>query len=224
MSICIVVGNGPSLARENLKLMSELPSIAFNHSYCAWESIGLNPSYYACFDPLALEDAHTDISRLIKTRPEMTFFLAASARKLGFEATPNLHIFNLQTDVEISANLNRVADLGSVAASSIPVLKTFGYSKFILLGIDARYSATLKGKSAGKGLIRLEEDPDHFIPEYGVGKRRKIVPDLKFMLDGWRRLAEAQAKLSIEIINASTDSALTCFPRFTLKDALKSLL
>lgn len=219
MSLCIVIGNGPSLNNVDLNLVKGHSSIAFNHSYIAWDSLGISPCFYACFDPVALEDARDDIARLIIQRKDIKFLLSSHAARLGIKSADNIDMHDIIDSPSVVCANNTICDLGSVAATSIPLLARKGFKRFILLGIDARYSSAVGEEK--EGFVVLSEDLDHFHPDYGVGKRRIKIPDLSQMLNGWKKLSLAQELLSIEVLNCSPGSALDCFETLELEKALK---
>ncbi len=219
-SICIIAGSGPSLKAIDLLLTRNFPLIAFNYSHRFWNALPLDPVYYACLDPMAIADGHSELCDLRASRPELRMFLHATAIRYGFKNDAQVQLLDLCSSDSIKVDRNNITDLGSGPATIIPVLREFKHKKFILIGIDARYSAPRGLPEETPGIVRVTEDYDHFDPNYGTGKRRWALPDLGVIFSGWQKLAHAQSELGIEIINASPGSALEFFPRKSLLEAI----
>ncbi len=216
----VLIGSGPSLNKIDIARLAGKHTIAFNRSYIAWDEWGFNPTYYACFDPIALEDNAEEVNELIRSRFVARFFLNELARKFGIKPTARVGFVRLLKGASFIADTELIADLGNVGASSLQILAALGYRKIVMVGVDARYSVRLDGRDAGEGLVEPVSDPDHFTPGYSAGRRRAAEPDLDRLLGRWPETAEAVRKRGIELVNASPGTALDCVPVLEFEAAL----
>ncbi len=84
---CFLIGTGPSLNKIDVTRLAGYDSITFNRAYIAWPEWGFTPTYYACVDPVALEDNAADIRRLTEESSVKRFFLNENAAEFGIEAS-----------------------------------------------------------------------------------------------------------------------------------------
>lgn len=217
---CFLIGCGPSLNTVDVTRLSGVDSITFNRSFVAWDRWGFHPTYYACFDETSLSDNVEEISSLVKTSDVRRFFLNGIARELGIEDSPRVTYVTLNQSAEFSLDVENLSDFGNVGASSLQILAALGYTKAAMIGIDARYSSFPDADVDDQGFMRTESDDDHFIPEYGRGKRRVACPDLDKLLGSWPHVAEECAKKGLDVRIASPGSALTCFEHITFEEAI----
>ncbi len=217
MKGCFLIGCGPSLKQINVSLLAEHDTITFNRSFLAWNDWGFHPTYYASFDPLALEDNRDELQSLIPSSSTRRFFLNDRARP-HWNDSPKISWVRVKHGETFRPSLGEATDFGNIGASCLQLLAAMGYSRVVLLGIDARYSPEIEGTREG-GFLRVSRDPDHFIPHYAEGKRRALEPDFHKILGRWPVVAEACRLHSIEVRNASPQSALTCFKRMDFDEA-----
>jgi hypothetical protein len=66
----------------------------------------------------------------------------------------------------------------------------------------------------------LDDDPNHFCPEYVRGKKLIANPDTEALLGCWPLVARECQTHGMDVRNASPGSALTCFPTLDFDCAL----
>ena len=110
----------------------------------------------------------------------------------------------------ISPNPKKVSWNGNSGAAAISVAANAGASRIILLGFDMKVNGSkdqhwhdLYGRSAGKG----------------TEKRAKKLPFHRH-LQGFPAIATDAKQRKIEILNASPDSAISCFRKVSVKELL----
>jgi len=218
---CFLIGTGPSLNRVDITRLAGLDSITFNRAYIAWPEWGFTPTYYACVDPVALEDNAADIRRLTEESSVKRFFLNENAAEFGIEASERVTLLHLQEDVPFSLDLRTLTDFGNVGASSLQILAALGYDRVALVGVDARYSS-LPELDKGGEYVRMGygQDPDHFLPGYMEGRRRIARPNYERLLGQWPQVAAECRRIGLDVRNASPGSALTLFPMVGFDEAL----
>jgi hypothetical protein len=202
--------------------LGDFHTIAFNRSFVAWERWGFDPTYYACFDPIVLEDNRHLIANLVTQSGVRQFFLHAAAQELGISCTHRVALVRLHEGRAFSCNSQEINDYGNVGASSLQILASLGYCKVVLIGVDARYDRGAAGPVDG-GFIRVEDDADHFHPDYLRGMRRVAQPDLQKILGQWPSAALGARAAGLTIVNASLGSQLDCFERMDFEASLRWL-
>jgi hypothetical protein len=218
---CFLIGTGPSLNKIDVARLAAYDSITFNRAYIAWPAWGFTPTYYACVDPVALEDNAEDIRRLTEESDVQKFFLNDNAADFGIEASERVTLLHIREDAPFSLDLRTLTDFGNVGASSLQILAALGYRRVALVGVDARYSS-LPELDKGEDYVRMErgQDPDHFLPGYMEGRRRIAKPDYARLLGQWPQVAAECERVGLEVRNASPGSALTLFPMMGFEEAL----
>lgn len=217
---CFLLGCGPSLNYVELQRLAEYDTITFNRAYIAWGEWGFVPSYYACFDPIALVDNLAEIKQLIERSPVKRFFLNEVAAQFGLKQSDRVTLVKLLDKGQFSTNFRRLGDFGNVGASSLQVLGAMDYRRVVMVGIDARYTTVNPPGTNDQELIRVDHDQDHFSPEYMRGKIRMAKPDLDKLIGRWPEVAEQCKRYGMEVRNASPGSALKCFASMQLEIAL----
>jgi hypothetical protein len=219
---CFLIGTGPSLNKIDVTRLAAYDTITFNRAYIAWPQWGFHPTWYACLDPVALEDNAADIRRLVAESGVRRFFLNENAVKFGIAASERVTLLRLQEDAPFSLDLAVVTDYGNVGASALQILAALGYRRVALVGVDARYSTLPGAEETGQDYIRMRhgQDPDHFLPAYLAGRRRIAKPDYARLLGQWPQVAAECEWVGLEVRNASPGSALTLFPFIDFAAAL----
>lgn len=220
---CFLIGSGPSLKEVDVTRLAHLDTISFNRSYVAWEQWGFAPTLYACLDPIAFEDNVLEIRSLIKEYPCTHFFLPDSAEAFGISSSAQVSLIRMTPGHMFSTDIAELTDFGNVGATSIQILVLFGYCRIAMIGVDARYSpvdanAVIADKD---GFVLVDDDPNHFCPEYVQGKRQRAHLDFGKLIGQWPQVAKECASYAIEVRNASPGSALDCFPATDFASAIE---
>jgi hypothetical protein len=113
----------------------------------------------------------------------------------------------------LSGNPTMVSWNGNSGAAAINVAVHTGAARIILLGFD---------------LNVIPNKTQHWHDLYKRGtinsndqrRIRKVAATFERHLSGFPVIAEDAKKLGVEIINANPDSAINCFPKFTVKELL----
>ncbi len=210
---CAVIGSGPSLSAVDVGRLRGLDAIAFNRSYIAWDDWGFVPRLYACVDPIVVEDNAGEIRGLINDHPGTTFYLHEIGLQFGIERGRNVVFSALVGGDRFSMMPGMLTDFGNVGATCFQILARLGYRRVGMIGIDARYvDLDASAPSDANGFIRIANDPNHFSPEYARSKRLRARPDLAGLLGKWPLVAAECRRVGMSVVNASTGSALACFP------------
>ena len=218
---CFLIGNGPSLNAVDVSVLRFYQTIAFNRAYIAFDQWGFVPDYYACFDSLVIADNFEEIKIMLAKSSATKFFFSDSARNYGIAPSPNVAFVTLHSSDLYTVGIDRISDLGNVAASSLQILAALGFERVVLVGVDGRYAPSRGRPSGEPGIVRLETDVDHFCPQYGSGKLRRENPDMKRILGAWKHAARGCGEFGLDVRNASPGSAIGVFPTLSFTDALQ---
>lgn len=197
----------------DLHHLAAFKTITFNRAYIAWRDWGFEPTYHACFDPVAIEDNRREFKAFLTKAGLTRFFFNRTACLFGLDDSSRVILVELVEGGGFSTDWNQLGDFGNVGASSLQILTSLGYVRVLMVGVDGRYSILDDKKADGDGMVRVNDDPDHFTPDYARGKRRLASPDFEKLLGRWPEVAEACRARGVEVRNASPGSALTCFPK-----------
>ena len=218
-----MIGSGPSLNGVDVSLLADVDSIAFNRSYVAWKRWGFAPTYFVCLDPIAFQDNVPEIQKLIEECPDTRFFLPESPKLARARSLAQVSPVRLVCGHTFSKDIFALTDFGNVGATSIQILALLGYRRIAMIGVDARYGRIDENMavSDSDGCALVADDPDHFCAEYAKGKRLRVRPDLEKILGQWPQVAKECASNGIEVRNASSGSALDCFPLTSFASAIE---
>ncbi len=207
---CVLIGSGPSLAAVDMRLLADVPTVAFNQSYVAWRQWGFAPTYYCSFDPLGVEDHAGDLSAALSAHPGTRAFLHSAAGDCGFVPSDRVHFVNVIDEPVFTASLETVGDFGNVGASSLQVLAALGYRRVVMVGVDGRYTP---GNT-------VEELRRNYFADAYVTPGRWHSPDPETSRQQWERVAVGVRAAGVDVVNASPASAVECFPKSDVSSAL----
>ncbi len=208
MTGIVVIGSGPSLVSDDVRMVQEFPTFAFNRSYLIFDAWDFRPTYYAALDPVALERVRSDlVSKVFPSVGQKAFLERCGGE--SFALLPRVALVDYDAATSPRVALDRIADCGTVGASSLQIVAALGFKKVLLLGMDAHYDLA-------DGVRSLS----YFHPEYARGAASYDLADQSFVLRGWERIAALCAEQGIEVINASRRTRLTCFPRVSVEEGV----
>jgi hypothetical protein len=204
----VVIGSGPSLVSDDVRMVQGFPTFAFNRSYLIFDAWDFRPTYYAALDPVALERVSSDlVSKVLPSVSETVFLERRGGESFG--PHPRIALVDYDAATAPRVALDRVANCGTVGASSLQIVAALGFKKVLLLGMDAHYDS-------GDGSQSLR----YFHPEYARGAAPCDLTDQSFVLQGWERIAALCAEHGIEVYNASRRTRLTYFPRVSVEEGV----
>jgi hypothetical protein len=201
-------------------------TISYNRSYVAYPEWGFDPTYYACIDRISLLDNAADIRALVARSRIQQFFLRDSAAALGFRSDGRVRLIHVRDEPDFSTDLDGLGMFGNVAAVSIQVLAALGYDRVVMVGVDGHYGPQPSAKAGARPWMltgTADDDQNHFFPGYHGEGRQFTRPNPAKLQRGWHDLAAALPGAGIEVVNASSPTALDCLPRVDLDEALRWL-
>lgn len=120
----------------------------------------------------------------------------------------------------ISSKRNCISWNHNSGASAVSLAVHLGAKRIILLGFDMKNDET--GKKHWHNLYKVPKPPPTKIlpPKRHRGRVITKVPVFSKHLRGFPEMARNAKSMGVEIINACPESAITVFPKFTLKELL----
>lgn len=147
---CFIIGNGPSLTKEDLEKLKGEYTFASNKIYKLFDKTSWRPDFYAIFDENVGESEGT-MENINKLQCEFKFF-----RKQGFYVYKKIRTRNnvcyiksfwsrkyLDTP-QFSLDLKRgLYTIGTVTYAMFQIAVWMGFTEIYLLGVDNNYSVTI---------------------------------------------------------------------------------
>ena len=225
----VIIGNGPSLNELDLSLLRGTATIGVNGIFYADDRLPEPLTYYVVEDTMVVRDNLERIRQyraghrffpsiyreMIGEGPDTTFFMM----NRGFYAStsPAFCIPRFSTDPT-----QRVYAGQSVTLMNLQLAYFMGFSEVILIGMDFSYSVPESSEINGAHITSMEDDPNHFHPDYfGKGKVWKD-PKLDRVLANYalaKQMYEADGR---RIVNATPGGNLHLFERVSFTDLFEA--
>lgn len=219
-----VLGNGPSLADVSLPALNAYASIGMNAAYRYWREIDWRPRYYACVDTVVGLSHKDEIAALIEEGRIERFLLrnnliealgraARSSRIVNFDAVRGEHTL-------LDVNPPTTGSHSALWAAEM------GYTKIVILGVDAQYKEIVEGARRGKGIeleiVEARDNPNYFFKGYQAPGDKYNVPNPHpdSHVRAWRRASENLREADVEIYNGNINSGVRCLPFIALEPFL----
>jgi len=207
---CILIGNGPSVRFEDLKLINEIDCVTFvfNRFHKVYEKLDFRPNYTVAIDPLFINDFFDEL--LSNSRGEL--FIGHHKQ---LERADEYNWFKIKSNVKFkfAANpLKHIEPGGSVVVAGLQLAFYMGCSEFYLYGIDHDFTFSdfkCNNKNTNRDLVQGEGN--HFIANYRSNKMW-CPPDFDLIeraFIGSKEFLERKSKL---IMNISRKSKLKALP------------
>ena len=194
---CLVIGNGPSLAKVPNEFLDRYMTFGSNRIYLKYE-----PSFYCAVNPLVIKKFHKEISKLlsIKFIPKM---YASLIENVAYK-------LNISKEWKFHTNaLLGVHEGWTVTFVLLQLAYMLGFRDVGLVGVDHSYQ--YEGKPNEK-LRAVGPDPNHFHPDYF----RNVdwnAPDLKRSEASYLMAKRAFDLVGGRIVNLTEGSKLEVFEK-----------
>lgn len=223
---CFIIGNGPSLAIQDLNHLENEISFACNSIYGLYKRTKWRPTYYCISDPLA--------ARMIglpkgasKIQGQYEYLFSGVINWRHLQRLKNVVLLKTKPGIcddmkcaEFSNDAYKVIyNAGTVAYVMIQLAIYMGFSKIFLLGIDFSFSA----ERHHNGTVELNDVQNHadLIEEEDVKYYQHIktltgysyFADIDYQLWGYQAAKKYADGHGIKIYNATRGGKLEVFPR-----------
>lgn len=217
---CFIVGNGPSLNKNNLSLLKKEKSFAVNGIFYKTDEMGYKPNFYV------VEDFHVMHDNLQKIRNydvEYKFF--PTNYKHLVDKNINTLFFNMNTGYyqedspnfsmpRFSADCSKEIFCGhSVTIINLQLAYYLGFKEVYLIGMDFNYDIPKSASIEDGVIVSNADDDNHFHPEYfGKGKKWHD-PQLPKVLNSYKLAKIIYESDGRKIYNATVGGKLELFDR-----------
>lgn len=207
-----IIGNGPSLKDTNLRELKGEITIGCNALFLHFDQMGFVPTYYTLEDRLVAEDRGSEIARIRNTTKVFPLDLKQ------FVPDSNVLWINFLRYYPgfpgFSDNLSERAFWGgTVTYLSIQLAVYLGSSSIFLVGMDHNYKTDINLVKTGLEWKSLEDDPNHFHPDYFGKGFRWHDPMVDRMEVAYRKALVETEKRGVKVFNATVGGKLEVFPR-----------
>lgn len=224
----VIIGNGPSLNDLDLSLMKGTATFGVNGIFYADDRLPEPLTYYVVEDTMVVRDNLERIQtyeaghrffpniyrEMIGESPNSTFFMMN--RGFYADSAPGFCVPRFSTDPS-----QRVYAGQSVTIMNLQLAYYMGFTEVILIGMDFSYTVPESSEIKGNHITSMEDDPNHFHPDYfGKGKVWKD-PKLERVLANYalaKQMYEADGR---RIVNATPGGNLNLFERVVFEEALR---
>jgi len=217
---CFIIGNGPSLNKIDLNLITDEYTFGVNGIFYKTAEMGFKPFFYVVEDSHVIND---NIKSINDYDCEYKFFPVEYKRKINI--TSNTYLFNLNRSFYEKRSTNykkpqfsfdceqRIYGLGSVTMINLQLAFYMGFKEVYLIGMDFNYKIPDSAVVNGLDILSNSDDVNHFHPEYfGKGKKWHD-PDLEQVLLSYQKMKEVFEKNGRKIWNATKGGKLEIFER-----------
>jgi hypothetical protein len=217
---CFILGNGPSLQNTDLAPLADEITFGVNGIfYMTWQC-GFAPTYYVVEDNHVFAD---NLARIESVDAVARFF--PSKYRPVIEPTPNTYF--LPTDwsfywgssewhetPRFSHDVSNIVYAGqTVTFLNIQLATYMGCAEINLVGVDFDYKIPDDAQIDGLTITSVDDDPNHFHPDYfGKGKRWHL-PKLDSVERAMMCAREGVEDAGARIFNATIGGKLEVFTR-----------
>ena len=202
---CVIVCNGPSLNRMDLRFLRQHTVIGLNKIHLGLEQFGFEPTYLVAVNPKVVEQAREAIAAL----PAIRFIGARAAGHLE-EGPRTFHVPILSPPVTFSTDICKgLREGGTVTHAALQIAYYMGFSKVVIIGMDHRF--TYHG-APHEAHVMEGPDPNHFSPEYFRGQVWDN-PDLARSEASYKVAREVYEAAGRQIVDATLDGACPVFEK-----------
>jgi len=212
---CVIMGNGPSLARMDLAPLASEHTFGLNRIYLLYDKLPFRPTFYACTNELVLEQFHGEIAALGGVK-----FVNWNRRQL-FGPDPSLCFVRTALSLVdfFGSDVTRaICAGGTITYVALQIAFHLGFRRVILVGVDHRF---VERGTPNRAEVRTQErDESHFHPDYFPKGSRWQLPDLVRSEHAYRLARKAYERAGGQIIDATLDGQCQVFEKRSLAEAL----
>lgn len=208
---CFVIGNGPSLARTDVRLLRDEVTIASNAIFLLFDQMAYQPTFLTVEDHLVAEDRAVALNALrgsTKIFPrDLSYCLSLDEETLFVNFLRHYSPFP-----RFSERFETVAYWGgTVTFLNLQLAVHLGCNPIYMIGFDHNYTVP---KNLSSAVITSDsDDVNHFDPSYFGKGFRWHDPAVDRMEASYREAQAFAERRGIRIENATDGGCLEVFPR-----------
>jgi hypothetical protein len=209
---CFIIGNGPSLTKEDLNKLKNEITFAFNRIYYIFDKTDWRPTYYCSEDDKTIFNSKEEINKL---KIDNKFF------PVNFPWDYKIHFKNAKYYIFKFGDRNREPEFSedivkgiywgnTVAYTAIQIAIYMGIKEIYLLGVDHNFSKMVNDK----GEIVIDETAkDYFSENYNSDKNDLYIPNIETSTRAFTAAKNYADTRNIKIYNATRGGKLEVFER-----------
>ena len=220
---CFIIGNGPSLTREDLDLLKNEKTFAANRIYKMYPYTDWRPTYYMIIDYAII---HTMNKENEKALGAEYFFVASrklaqkyknqNAHQIGKEVSVPVHPYNRVPLQKVKEDVYQCfSHPYSVTITAFEMAFYMGFKEIYLLGVDHSFAVEIDMN--GKRHIN-ENIASHFKEDSDKGKYFSCKEALTIEYETCKKYADQHG---IKVVNVTRGGKLEVFERDTLENILQ---
>ncbi len=233
-----LIGNGPSLNKIDIEKLRDKNTISFNRAYIAYEDWGFYPTHFMIADPVVMSNTKDAVNDLIKQGQIKSFYFDKKFKSYFGNNLDQVHFINFNRKIwergyKWGKTIKNMGLIANVGATAVPILKSLGYKRIIILGTDCNYeehnikgvSVEVNEDSVDRRIVYKSEgdsDPNHFRPDYFGKGTEYSKPQTQNHYKGWQYISRKYKSKGMEILLCSPGSRLSnLFPEISFEEAIE---
>lgn len=222
---CFIIGNGPSLKKDDLVKLEGRHTFCMNFGYKVYADTDFSPEFYVATDPIFVGNYLDEI--LNEARPDNYFLPFKSKEKADFPENTNfITVYGPFTIVkgslmndDFSEDASKYLSLAyTVTFYALQLAAYMGFKKIYLLGIDHRYPLYIDSK--GKTRRNEKSSGVSYAKGIDIGKREGA-NQIDSTTHSYKVARDYAKKRGIKILNATRGGDLDVFERISFEEALE---
>lgn len=210
---CFIIGNGPSLNKMDLSLLSGIKKFGLNKIYLLFDRVNLDLSYHVTVNPFVLRQSHKEISRLNCE----SFVSYIPSRDLFSDADHVNYIFTEGGVRMFQEDITGITSEGAtVTYVALQVAFYMGFQEVFLVGVDHNFVCSGKPNEAQH---MQGKDQNHFDDRYFQGMDWHL-PDLVSSEMAYCLARYHFTRKGRKIYDATIDGKLDVFPKISYEKAI----
>lgn len=210
---CFILGNGPSLRKTNIDLLTNEITIASNGIFLLFGEYSYRPTYYTIEDRVVAEDRAEQINSMKDSMKLVPYDLAYCIKNDSMTQYINF-IRRYHPFPKFSEKFAEVSYWGgTVTFLNIQLAYFLGCTEIYLIGVDHNYQVQPEQILKGPVIVSQADDQNHFHPDYFGKGYRWHDPNLERMELSYRCAKRFLEEKGVKIFNATEGGKLEVFTR-----------
>lgn len=219
---CFIIGNGPSLTREDLSRLVNEKTFAFNRIYQMYQYTDWRPTYYMVVDSSIIQklnqkkEKKLDAKYIFLANKKLTQkYISQNSHQIIFrEVAPICK--NKLVVRELSGDVSQYFSVAqSVTIAAFELAFYMGFKEIYLLGIDHNFAVEID--AGGKKHINKNIE-SHFKEDNDKGRYCSYIDALTKEFEICKKYADQHG---VKVVNVTRGGKLEVFERDTLENVLK---
>lgn len=219
---CFIIGNGPSLTKEDLNLLKNEKSFAFNRIYHMYQYTDWRPTYYMVVDNAIIQRMNQENERdlgaeyiFVANKKLAQKYKGQNAHQIGVAVaiparTEKIILKNVSTDVSEQFSIT-----SGVITSAFELAFYMGFKEIYLLGVDHNFAVELDMN----GCKKVNKD---ILPHFEADKDKSLyVVNKETLTQCFEVCRDYAEQHGIKVVNVTRGGKLEVFKRDTLENVLR---